>query len=193
MHIERIISGGQTGADRAALDAALAKGCPHGGWCPRGRLAEDGPIPRRYRLRQMRSPDYASRTERNVLAADATIIFTFGPPRFGSGATIGYARRNQRPWLHLDLNRHQQDTAAAEKIIDWLRQPPLQKELWPAPSNDHKKTAAADTASNNNASDAPEETKLVLNIAGSRASSSPDIYDRVFNIVTLLLELTNKV
>ncbi|MBK9140388.1 MAG: putative molybdenum carrier protein [Verrucomicrobia bacterium] len=70
-----IWSGGQTGVDRAALDFALAHGLPHGGWCPRGRRAEDGVIPERYRLRETRTDAYAERTRLNVRDTDATAIF----------------------------------------------------------------------------------------------------------------------
>src|SRR5687768_1765349 len=72
----KIISGGQTGADRAALDFAIAHGLGHGGWCPRGRRAEDGPIPDRYRLRETAEADYAVRTRENVMDSDATLIFS---------------------------------------------------------------------------------------------------------------------
>ena len=70
----RIISGGQTGVDRAALDFAIRNGNEHGGWCPQGRLAEDGVIPPNYRLRETDSAEYDERTEKNVLDADATLI-----------------------------------------------------------------------------------------------------------------------
>jgi len=70
----KIISGGQTGVDRGALDAAIGLGIPHGGWCPRGRLAEDGPIPARYVLSETDSPEYWLRTEQNVSDSDATLI-----------------------------------------------------------------------------------------------------------------------
>ncbi len=62
----KIVSGGQTGADRAALDFAIAHGIPQGGWCPKGRKAEDGPIPDRYQLKETPSDNYAQRTEWNV-------------------------------------------------------------------------------------------------------------------------------
>ena len=71
-----IVSGGQTGADRAALDFAIRAGLPHGGWCPRGRLAEDGPLDPRYLLRETATPNYAERTAANVRDSDATSIFT---------------------------------------------------------------------------------------------------------------------
>ena len=71
-----ILSGGQTGADRAALDFAIEYGLPHGGWCPRGRLAEDGPIDERYELTETPSHRYAQRTEWNVRDSDATVVFS---------------------------------------------------------------------------------------------------------------------
>ena len=97
-----IISGGQTGADRAALDFALAHGLSHGGWCPRGRLAEDGRIPDRYQLRETRSRRYAERTERNVRDSDATVVFTISPSvRGGTALTLDLAGQLQKPCLHL--------------------------------------------------------------------------------------------
>jgi predicted Rossmann-fold nucleotide-binding protein len=77
-----IISGGQTGADRAALDFAIEHGIPHGGWCPRGRIAEDGPIPLCYSLRETPSRRYAQRTEWNVRDSHATVVFTIGDRRY---------------------------------------------------------------------------------------------------------------
>src|SRR5436189_4749506 len=74
--VEKIISGGQTGADRAALDFALAHGLAHGGWCPRGRLAEDGALEERYELRETPDAEYAQRTEWNVRDSDGTVIFS---------------------------------------------------------------------------------------------------------------------
>ena len=74
----RIISGGQTGVDRGALEAAIALGIPHGGWCPLGRSAEDGVIPARYQLQETDSPQYAVRTEWNVRDADGTLILSWG-------------------------------------------------------------------------------------------------------------------
>jgi hypothetical protein len=113
----RIISGGQTGADRAALDWALAHRVPHGGFCPRGRRAEDGPIARRYRLRQTRTAHSPERTEANVRAAHATLIFCQRPPGPGSRLTAELCRRHGKPCLRVGprtpvrvvagfLNRH---------------------------------------------------------------------------------------
>lgn len=102
MRIAKIISGGQTGADRAALDWAIRAGIEHGGWCPRGRLAEDGPIPSKYQLRETPSDIYAERTEWNVRDADATVIFS-GTARLngGSALTEKLAAAYGRPCLHL--------------------------------------------------------------------------------------------
>ena len=99
----KIVSGGQTGVDRAALDVGIALGIPHGGWCPRGRLAEDGAIPRRYRLVETESPDYAQRTEQNVLDSDATLILCRGQPTGGTDLTWRLARRHGKPHLVVDL------------------------------------------------------------------------------------------
>jgi len=101
--IQRIISGGQTGVDRAALDAALALGIRCGGWCPRGRRAEDGRIPDRYPLTETPSADYQERTRENVLAGDATLILTRGPLRGGSALTARFARELDRPFRVVDL------------------------------------------------------------------------------------------
>jgi hypothetical protein len=76
--LQRIVSGGQAGVDRAALDWAIARGIPHGGWCPAGRIAEDGMIPERYQLRETASPGYRERTRRNVEDSDGTLILNLG-------------------------------------------------------------------------------------------------------------------
>ena len=101
-----IVSGGQTGADRAALDWALARGRGHGGWCPRGRRAEDGPIPGRYRLRETASEDYRERTEGNVRDSDATVILSLAAELTGGSAfTVELAGVLGKPWLHCSEER----------------------------------------------------------------------------------------
>lgn len=98
----RIVSGGQTGADRAALDAAIEHGVAHGGWCPRGRLAEDGRIADRYLLRETPSADPAQRTQWNVRDSDATVVFsTVDDVGEGTLLTLATAERLGRPLLHL--------------------------------------------------------------------------------------------
>lgn len=101
----KIISGGQTGVDRAALDAAIELGITHGGWCPRGRLAEDGRIPDRYALVESASPEYWVRTEQNVVDSDATLILCRGCPSGGTELTLRLAQRHDRPCLVLDLDQ----------------------------------------------------------------------------------------
>ncbi|EGV18864.1 putative molybdenum carrier protein [Thiocapsa marina] len=112
----RVVSGGQTGVDRAALEAASALALPIGGWCPRGRRAEDGPIPERYGLRESPNADYAERTEWNVRDSDATLILHRGPMRGGTRLTAELARRLGKPLLARDL-RERIDVRA---IADWL-------------------------------------------------------------------------
>lgn len=99
---ERIVAGGQTGADRAALDWALARGVPCGGWCPKGRRAEDGAIAPRYPLTETPAEDYAQRTEWNVRDSDATVIVSLAPSLTGgSRLTRELAAKHGRPCLHL--------------------------------------------------------------------------------------------
>jgi len=92
-----IVSGGQTGADRAGLDFAIAHGLPHGGWCPLGRRAEDGPLHERYQMRETEGEGYRQRTRRNVADSDATLIFHVGELSDGSLATLRLAGRAGKP------------------------------------------------------------------------------------------------
>jgi hypothetical protein len=117
--IKRIISGGQTGADRAALDFAIKVDLPHGGWVPKGRMAEDGPIPDRYNLKEMPTKNFPQRTERNVKKADGALIISHGKLTLGSDLTRKMAFKHKKPCLHIDLN----ETSifeAAEQIIQWV-------------------------------------------------------------------------
>lgn len=116
--VRKVVSGGQTGVDRAGLDAAIELGIEHGGWCPLGRLAEDRFIPTRYALRQTDSPSYAFRTEQNVLDSDGTLIITRGQLSGGTELTWHLCRRHARPVLVIDLAKNI-DFAA---IIAWLRE-----------------------------------------------------------------------
>ena len=100
--LQKIVSGGQTGVDRAALDWAISRGLPHGGWCPKGRRAEDGPIPERYLLKETESANYLGRTERNVMESDGTVIFTLKTELSGGSKRTGdFARKHKKPLLHL--------------------------------------------------------------------------------------------
>lgn len=160
----RLVSGGQTGVDRAALDAALAAGLPHGGWVPAGRRAEDGPVPARYRgLRELASPDYAPRTEANVVDSDGTLILCDGAPTGGTALTARLARRHGRPLLVLDLSdlRDTEDAADQAAVLDAHRRA---VRAW-------LDAHAVD----------------VLNVAGPRASGAPDLPPRVRALLDGLL------
>jgi hypothetical protein len=99
MRPEKVISGGQTGVDRAGLDAAMVAGIPVGGYCPKGRRAEDGTIPEHYPLTELRSENYRVRTERNVAESDATLILTVGALTGGTALTKQLAVKHGRPYL----------------------------------------------------------------------------------------------
>lgn len=116
-----IVSGGQTGVDRAAWDAAIELGLPIGGWVPKGRLAEDGEIPATYAgLREADSADPAVRTVLNVRDSDATLIFSRGPLTGGSRLTFDTAARLERPVLHVDLTNTPHPEAVAS-VSAWLQ------------------------------------------------------------------------
>ena len=100
MDFEKIVSGGQTGVDRAALDAALAHGVPVGGWCPQGRRAKDGRIPERYPLQETPSEKYAQRTAWNVRDSDGTLIIAPAPLDGGTALTKDEAEQQGKPVLH---------------------------------------------------------------------------------------------
>jgi putative molybdenum carrier protein len=118
--VRRIVSGGQTGADRAALDVALELGLDVGGWIPRGRWTEDGPLPDRYpNFRETESADPSDRTALNVRDADATLIVSHGTLTGGSLLTQRIATRLGKPVLHLDLEASDEDAAAAT-LERWL-------------------------------------------------------------------------
>lgn len=98
----KICSGGQTGADRAALDWAIAKGIPHGGWCPTGRLAEDGVIPAKYHLDELLDGGYLERNRANVRDSDATLIVSLSEQLSGGSLqTMKFAMDLRKPCLHV--------------------------------------------------------------------------------------------
>ncbi len=119
MQLTKIISGGQTGADQAALDAAIELGIDHGGWVPKGRLTEAGPLPEKYQLQEMPTASDPERTERNVLDSDGTVIFSRGPLTGDSKLAAEFAGKNGRPWLHIDLRRAHALKASAD-LHHWV-------------------------------------------------------------------------
>ena len=104
MMISKIISGGQTGVDQAALDVAIALGIPHGGWIPKGRKTENGALPDKYRLKEMSTSSYAKRTEQNVIDSEGTLIISLGPLKGGSALTHKTAMLHDRPCLRIELD-----------------------------------------------------------------------------------------
>jgi Circularly permutated YpsA SLOG family len=98
MGLAKIISGGQTGIDRGTLDMAIACGFPCGGWCPSGRLAEDGRIPERYPLIELKEGGYSQRTLRNVLESDGTVILYFSQIEGGTEETLLFCINERKPY-----------------------------------------------------------------------------------------------
>jgi hypothetical protein len=163
-HIAKIISGGQTGADRGGLNAAIEAGVPHGGWCPRGRKAEDCVIPAEYHLVEHDSADYVARTEANVIDSHSTVVFTFGKPMGGSKKTVAFAEKHQRPCLCLDLATMTNE-GAARAVLEWLSSGGLMCDAIPVPP-----------------------PNPVLNVAGSRESKAPGIQQRVKAVMLMVLK-----
>jgi hypothetical protein len=116
--LSKIISGGQTGVDRAALDAAISCKIPHGGWCPKGRKAEDGLIEEIYLLEETPSDDYSQRTEWNVRDSDGTLIIVNASPMGGTALTIQLAITLSKPYLVFDASVNKN----LYEIIQWLKE-----------------------------------------------------------------------
>jgi len=114
--LTRIVSGGQTGVDRGALDAALAAGFPCGGWAPAGRIAEDGPIAPRYPLAELAGAGYEERTLQNVLDSDGTAILYMGALEGGTRLTAQYCQERRKPCELLNAERLSPDEAAHELV-----------------------------------------------------------------------------
>lgn len=112
----KIVSGGQTGVDRAALDAAIELSMKHGGWCPRGRRAEDGAIHSRYKLMETESGEYLERTRRNIEDSDGTLILNTGTLEGGTALTRQFADKTGKPCLVVDP----QSTDTIERVRQWI-------------------------------------------------------------------------
>jgi hypothetical protein len=118
--LQKIVSGGQTGADRAALDVASKLNISHGGWVPKGRLAEDGPISEKYQLKEMTTDCYPARTEQNVIDSDGTLIIARGKLTGGTDYTREMTLKHKKQLLGIDLNLtgHYE---AASLVASWIR------------------------------------------------------------------------
>ena len=100
--IVKIISGGQTGVDRASLDVAIAMGMEHGGFCPKGRLAEDGFVPLKYKMNELEIDDYSARTLKNVQFSDGTLILHTGQIAAGTALTEEFCSFEKKPLLKIN-------------------------------------------------------------------------------------------
>jgi hypothetical protein len=117
-----LVSGGQTGVDRAALDVALELGIPCGGWCPRCRKAEDGIIPERYPLVETPAKSYRQRTRWNIRDSDATLILAWGKPEGGTQLTVDECRRSGKPHLVIDMAGQADLTEAVGAAGRWIHE-----------------------------------------------------------------------
>lgn len=162
--IDKVVSGGQTGVDRAALDVAIELGIPHGGWCPRGRLSEDGSIPNHYELVEMASDLYADRTRQNILDSDGTLVLYQDRLQGGTLLTCKFAEQTGKPCLKLRLARSTPSSARkllaskAKVVRTWL----------------------------------DENQIRTLNIAGPRGSKDPEIYARASEFLRLVFSEPSK-
>lgn len=119
--IKKVISGGQTGADIAGIDAAISCNIPYGGWLAMGRKAENGIVPEKYtQFQVMKTGGYPRRTEQNVIDSDGIVIFTYGKLSGGSSLTKKFAVKNKKPWLHIDLDAlNNPVTTIKDWVVDW--------------------------------------------------------------------------
>jgi hypothetical protein len=154
----KIISGGQTGADRGGLIAAAILGYEHGGWVPKGRLAEDGKVPDCYPVTECESTDYRVRTKLNVQCSDATIVFSFEEvPTGGTKLTLKLVCEEKQPGMHMVLTKKssiESNKRVAKAVREWL----------------------------------DEKEPRVLNVAGPRESKAPGIKDCVAEVMLLVLQ-----
>lgn len=116
--IEKVVSGGQTGVDRAGLDAAQEAGIPIGGYCPKGRLAEDGMVPECYPLTELSGGGYPARTERNVAESDGTLVLNLGRVSGGTRATVDFAKKHAKPCLVVQLDKRPEVVEATAWIVE---------------------------------------------------------------------------
>ena len=145
----KVISGGQTGVDRAALDVAMENDIACGGWCPKGRQAEDGPIDAKYPLVETDTLSVQQRTQNNVRDSDGTLILSSGPLGGGTLKTAAIATRMKKPLLVVNLA----EKPDMESVVKWVEKANVK----------------------------------VLNVAGPRASESPDIYQKAHAFLKELL------
>lgn len=152
--IKKIISGGQTGAEQAALDAAIQLQIPHGGWITKGRLTEAGVLPDKYQLKEMPTDSYPERAKQNVIDSDGTLIISHGPLTGSSQFTQNIAIKHNKPYLHIDLNETDAFDAA-KHVYNWITANKIE----------------------------------ALNVAGSKASKDPYIYQAALHFMEIVLDM----
>jgi len=120
--LRKIISGGQTGADRAGLDFAIDHSIPHGGWIPKGRRTEQGPLDSKYQLEETNNTFYPDRTKRNIMDSDGTLIVAYGPVKKKGGTALTYRLCGQvkKPCCYINLNMLT-IPEAAQDVASWIR------------------------------------------------------------------------
>ncbi len=121
----KIVSGGQTGVDRAALDVALKRGIESGGWCPKGRLDEFGRIPDRYPVKELENGGFTERTLRNVKDSGGTLIIYPGKLSGGTEQTLRFCIEQQRPYKLIDASKTPVEEAA-KSLTDFVRENKIQ-------------------------------------------------------------------
>ncbi len=119
MEVRKIISGGQTGVDRAGLDFAIENQIPHGGYCPKGRKAEDGKISNSYNLIETATSNYKERTEKNLIESDGTLIINKGELSGGTLLTANLCKKHKKPLFIVDLSNITAKTK--EEFNSWIK------------------------------------------------------------------------
>ena len=169
----RIISGGQTGVDRGALDAALASGIDHGGFCPLGRRAEDGVIPDRYALTEASTAAYPPRTAMNVRLGHGTLLLVHGKAGFvhsvGTKLTLNMCRQQKKPWHAADPRRKEH----IPRVASWIDE--LARSLKQVPGWLEGLEAERDH-------------QVVINVAGPRESKNPGIHDETVDFLRMVFD-----
>ena len=189
--ILKIISGGQTGVDRGALDAALAFEVECGGWCPAGRLAEDGTIPKRYPVMELANAGYAERTARNVADSDGTLIISKGEPIGGTRETIDRCVEMRKPYLIIDCASmsFEETIEAATEFVKSLSSRADARDLPVGQETSGRSRGSSVRAGLALSARSGVTMTIVLNVAGPRASQWSEGNQTALQIVSGVLRL----
>jgi hypothetical protein len=184
----KVISGGQAGVDRGALDAALAFEVECGGWCPAGRLAEDGTIPERYPVTELANAGYAERTARNVADSDGTLIISNGEPIGGTRETVDRCIEMRKPYLIIDCASMSVEEAieAATEFVKNLSSRADARDLSVGQViSEHSRGSSV----RGGLALSARLGMTVLNVAGPRASQCPEGHKTALRIVSGVLRV----